>query len=137
MPSAGGTGFFTEEGAQSCCGRVPVGRECAHEIDQALQVLIAVKDELTLPRGEVPQGTVEGDSTVFGESLQEAPSNSGVFFSRKGKQPAIGEGGGRITEEEFNRSVSALEQAHSELRPVPFLSLLTDNALAEVMSHEY
>ena len=33
--------------------------------------------------------------------------------------------------EKFNRSVSALEQAHSELRPVPFLSALTDDALAE------
>jgi len=33
--------------------------------------------------------------------------------------------------EKFNRSVSALEQAHSELRPAPFLSSLTDNALAE------
>ncbi len=33
--------------------------------------------------------------------------------------------------DEFNRSVSALERAHSELRPAPFLSLLTDNALAE------
>jgi len=31
----------------------------------------------------------------------------------------------------FVASVSALEQAHSELRPVPFLSALTDNALAE------
>jgi len=30
---------------------------------------------------------------------------------------------------QFNRSVSALEQAHAEMRPVPFLSALTDNAL--------
>jgi formate C-acetyltransferase len=33
--------------------------------------------------------------------------------------------------DKFNRSVSALEQAHSELRPVPLLSVLTDNAIAE------
>lgn len=33
--------------------------------------------------------------------------------------------------ENFNHSVSALEQAHAELRPVPLLSALTDNALHE------
>lgn len=33
--------------------------------------------------------------------------------------------------EKFHRSVSALERAHSELRPVPFLSALTDDALAQ------
>lgn len=33
--------------------------------------------------------------------------------------------------ENFNQSVSALEQAHSEMRPVPLLSAFTDNALAE------
>jgi pyruvate formate-lyase/glycerol dehydratase family glycyl radical enzyme len=33
--------------------------------------------------------------------------------------------------ENFNHSVSVLEQAHTELRPVPLLSALTDNALRE------
>jgi len=33
--------------------------------------------------------------------------------------------------ENFNHSVSVLEQAHAELRPVPLLSALTDNALHE------
>jgi formate C-acetyltransferase len=33
--------------------------------------------------------------------------------------------------ENFNHSVSTLEQAHAELRPLPLLSALTDNALRE------